>query len=103
MKRISYLVVALVGLIFLGSVPARADDPNGVDLYAKKCLFCHGKDAKGKPGKPELDLTKEATTSKTDQELAGLVKNGVNRMPAYKDKLSDAEIKSIVDYLRTLK
>jgi mono/diheme cytochrome c family protein len=38
----------------------------------------------------------------TDAALIGVTKNGSGNMPAYKDKLTDAQIKAVVSYIRSL-
>ena len=79
-------------------------------LYAAKCASCHAKDAKGNPAmakafkmEPEkLNLLAEASLKKTDAELAKITTDGSGKMPAYKGKLSDADIKGLVGYIRSL-
>jgi cytochrome c len=41
-------------LILLGSAPAFADDLTGPQIYAKKCLSCHGPNGEGTKEHPEL-------------------------------------------------
>jgi mono/diheme cytochrome c family protein len=38
----------------------------------------------------------------TDAELTAATMNGKGKMPAYKDKLTDAQIKDVIGYIRTL-
>ncbi|HEV3029565.1 MAG TPA: PA14 domain-containing protein, partial [Planctomycetota bacterium] len=45
-------LVLLIG--FLGSSTAFADDQSGEQIYAKKCLSCHGKNGEGSKDHPEL-------------------------------------------------
>jgi len=88
---------------------ADAADP-GAKTYAVKCASCHGKDGAGNPAMAKafkvdasaLDVTKKATLDKSDADLAKAVKEGVNKMPAYKDKLTDADIAGVVAYIRSL-
>ena len=47
------------------------------------------------------DYTKEQGFS--DAEAANVIKNGKGKMKAYKDKLSDADVKALVAYVRSLK
>ena len=71
-------------------------------LYAgNNCAMCHGEDGKGKlKGAPDFT---SATWQKshTDAELMNDIKNGEKAMPAYKDKLNDDQIKSLVAYVRS--
>ena len=85
-----------------------AAGPDGAALYLSKCGSCHGKDGKGnaamtKAFKVELaalSLVDEATLAKTDEELVKVTMDGLNKMPAYKGKLTEAEVAAIVGYLR---
>ena len=47
------------------------------------------------------DYTKEQGFS--DAEAANVIRNGKGKMKGYKDKLSDADIKALVAYVRSLK
>ena len=38
----------------------------------------------------------------SDAALLGIIKDGSGKMPAYKDKLSDRQIKDVVAYIRIL-
>lgn len=75
---------------------------DAASLYvAQKCLGCHGPDGKGKvKGVP--DFTDAAWQKKeSDADLISQIKKGAPpKMPSYKDKLNDAEIKALVAYVR---
>jgi mono/diheme cytochrome c family protein len=89
----------------------------GAALYAENCLQCHGPEAQGHPdwqtaGKgefiaaPPLNGTGNAS-KRTRAQLIATIKNGASRdgtpaMPAYKDRLTDADIDSIIAWLQTL-
>ena len=47
------------------------------------------------------DYSKEQGFS--DAEATNAIKNGKGKMKAYKGKLSDADVKALVAYVRTLK
>ena len=89
------------------AVDAPAD---AAKTYAAKCVSCHGKDGKGNPAMAKvfkvepaaLDVVKKGTLEKTDAYLGKVIKDGLNKMPAYKDKLSDADISGVVAYVRGL-
>ena len=78
----------------------------GADIYKAKCLMCHGADGLGTtPAGKALKATsfKDAAAVKaSDADLIAIVANGKNKMVAYKGKLTDAQIKAVVTYLRTL-
>jgi mono/diheme cytochrome c family protein len=73
--------------------------------WSQNCASCHGKDGSGNTmmGKKlgVKDYTKEQSFS--DAEATNVIKNGKGKMKAYKDKLSDADVKALVAYVRSLK
>src|SRR3954468_12375111 len=77
------------------------------DVWEKRCTFCHGADGKSqtKKGKqykaPNFTKAKWQKTT-TDDEIVDAITNGVpkSKMPAFKEKLSAEEIKSLVPFLR---
>jgi cytochrome c6 len=78
----------------------------GADTYKSKCAMCHGADGlaetpAGKAMKTSSFKSPEAVKA-TDSQLIDETKNGKGKMPAYKDKLTDAQIKDVVAYIRTL-
>jgi len=102
-------MVSMLGLLILSlSGLSMAADLPGKKIYDTKCASCHGPDHKGKPSMAKvfkvdplvLDLTDEATTSKSDEALTKITTDGIGKMPAYKTKLTSEEIKSIVAFMR---
>ncbi|HST20619.1 MAG TPA: c-type cytochrome [Blastocatellia bacterium] len=73
---------------------------------APKCASCHRADGKGvEPMKASMkdlpDFTNAAWQKKaTDAEMIETIKNGHKPMPAYKDKLTEDQIKALVAYVR---
>jgi cytochrome c6 len=101
----SALGVFLVFALFLLVLPAtRADD--AAALYKSKCAMCHGADGSGDTptGKAMkvTDLRSDATQKQTDAQLIATTTDGKNKMPAFKGKLTDAQIKDLVKYVREL-
>ncbi len=88
-------LVALVALSLAG--PALAD----AELFAKKCANCHGKD--GNPteiGKKMGVKGALGATKLSEAEIVALVGAGKGKMPAYKEKLSEAEIASLARFVK---
>jgi cytochrome c6 len=86
------------------AAPALAEDTAA--LYKAKCAMCHGADGLaatpvGKTMKV-LSFKAPAMVSATDAQFIASTKNGKGKMPAYKEKLTDAQIKDVVAYIRTL-
>jgi cytochrome c6 len=100
MKLITSVIVAIV---FASSVSAFGAD--AAALWGQHCASCHGKDGSGNTmmGKKLglKDYTQEQGFS--DAEATNVIKNGKGKMKGYKDKLSDADVKALVAYVRSLK
>lgn len=90
------LVVALAPMAFAA---------DGAALYKAKCATCHGADGKGQNAmgkKMNLrDLGSAEVQKQTDQQFHDWTANGKGKMPAYKGKLTDAEITALVVHMRT--
>jgi len=87
------------------AVPVLAQAP-GADTYKAKCAMCHGADGlaatpMGKSMKI-LSFKDAAMVKASDAQLTASTKNGKGKMPAYAGKLTDAQIKDVVNYIRTL-
>ena len=87
------------------AIPALAEDTAA--LYKTKCAMCHGAD--GLAATPiaknlkVLSFKAPAMVSATDAQFIASTANGKGaKMPAYKGKLTDAQIKDLVSYIRTL-
>ena len=94
MKNVASLMGVLLGAL-LASGTVHAD---GKATYAK-CAPCHGADGKGKAAMK----TAPFDLSKSDADLQKVIGAGKGVMPAYKGKLTDAEIADVVKHIRTLK
>ena len=92
----------LILAIALAPVAFAAD---GAAVYKGKCVACHGADGKGQTpmGKNMKlrDLGSPEVQKQTDKELYDWTALGKGKMPAYKDKLKDDEIKALVTHMRT--
>ena len=92
----------IVAIIVASSGAAFGAD--GAALWAQHCASCHGKDGSGGTtmGKKlgVKNYTKEQGFS--DAEAANVITNGKGKMKAYK-QLSDADVKALVAYVRSLK
>jgi cytochrome c551 len=76
-------------------------------LYKSKCAACHGADGKADTsiGKSQKlrDLGSDEVQKQSDAELTDITANGKGKMPAYKGKLTDDQIKQLVSFIRGLK
>ena len=78
----------------------------GADTYKSKCAMCHGPD--GTAATPMGKMMKipsfkdPSVVQQSDAALIGTTKDGKGKMPAYNGKLTDAQIKDVVSFIRTL-
>lgn len=90
--------MSLAALMMAGSMAFAA----GADDYKAKCAGCHGADGKGqmaaKMGSKDL-----AGTALSEADVAKAITDGKGKMPAFKGKLSDDQIKAVAAYVKTLK
>ncbi len=83
---------------------------SGKQVYQRYCRSCHGVNAEGGSGSdispPAPDLTGTAWKhGSTDGEIFSVIKNGVPpelNMEPWGDRISDTNIWSVVNYLRSL-
>ena len=98
MKRCLCLSLVLIAV----SLPLFADT---AATYKAKCAPCHGADGTGNtPVGKSLhvkSLASDEVQKLTDAELTTILHDGKNKMPAFKDKLTDAEIKDMVHFIRS--
>ena len=82
---------------------------SGRKIYAQTCANCHQDDGtggeveiEGKKLKPD-DLTSAKIKGFSDDKILGYIMNGVpdEGMPAFKGKLSEAEMRDVVKFVRT--
>ena len=96
-------LVALAAVVLFAGAVGFAQ--SGEATYKAKCQSCHGAEGTPNPGiakamgvKPASDPSVKAHT---DAQMIAITTDGKGKMPAYKGKLTDAEIKAAVDYFRT--
>ncbi len=94
------------------STPVNAAAPDELAsakiIYTEKCVKCHKEDGKG--GVTDFDgtkikspdLTSDRQKGKPDKDYVEIINNGATEegMPAFKGKISDAEITNLVKYIR---
>jgi len=87
--KLMKLIISVIVTIIVASSGA-AFGADGAALWAQHCASCHGKDGSKDQGF-------------SDAEATNVIKNGKGKMKSYKDKLSDADVKALVAYVRSLK
>jgi len=94
--------IALFSFILALALPPLAAAQSAADNYKAKCAMCHGADgSKSMMGAKPLNGAEVQAMS--DADLTAAITDGKGKMPAYKGKLTDAQIKDLVAYIRTLK
>jgi mono/diheme cytochrome c family protein len=94
------LLLAALPARALDGAKARADEQAGALLFAQKgCVHCHGPGGSGGKKGPDLaNLRKNKVW--TPAKITNQILNGGQKMPAFSDSLTDAEIAQVVAYLR---
>jgi mono/diheme cytochrome c family protein len=103
MKMRWLLAIALFSLVIALALPPMAAAQSAMDTYKAKCAMCHGADGSGKAAMGTKDLGSADIQKMSDADLTAAITNGKGKMPSYKGKLTDAQIKDLVSFIRTLK
>ena len=111
MKTKTALKTTALALLCLAAFTTRAAEPK--ELWDKNCAACHGKDGKGETKMGKQAGVKDYTDPKVsatleDDKAFKSVKDGMKdgdkeMMKPFAEKLTDAEIKSLIAYLKAFK
>lgn len=113
------MALVLIGLMALDTagLAVAGEDPAalGRELYVERCVLCHGSDGHGwewtqKVAKPPVPVPNLAETvpALDDAELKRIILDGgeaVGRtpfMPAFRFRMSEAEVAALITYLRAI-
>ena len=106
MTNITRSLVVLAATVCLAGSVGFAQS-SGEAVYKAKCQMCHG--AKGAADTPTAKMLKVIPLNSpemkklTEADMIKSTTDGKGKMPAFKGKLSDAQIKEVVTYFRALK
>ncbi len=114
MRFIKTATLVAAGCALTGLMASVAVAQDAKATYEKNCVACHGAAGKGdgaaaKMLKPPPTDFATALKGKSDADVAKVIKEGGKAagkspsMPAYGGKLSDDQIKGVVDYVKGLK
>jgi len=107
-------MLAALAAAFLASGTASRLLADANDNWAHNCTFCHGPDGAGHTKAGRVKGVKDLSDPKyqlgfTDDQAAARIKDGLKdpatgkeKMKAFGDKFSDADIKALVAYVRSL-
>ncbi len=98
MKRGAPVLVLLVAMLFAGCSD-RLEGTHGEELYRVACAQCHGADLTGGLG-PAIDAGSNADIGLSDEQVANVIEVGPGAMPGFDRRLTEAQIESLVRYLR---
>jgi mono/diheme cytochrome c family protein len=95
-------VVAVAASFACAAVFAQS---SGEAVFKQRCLNCHGTDGLASSGIGKIMKVRPVSDPEviklTEPEMVQKVRLGMGRMQPYKGDLTDAQIKSSVDYFRT--
>ena len=95
--------VILLAASIAGSAFAQT---SGAATYKAKCAMCHGADGLASTPTAKnfkvLSFKAPEMMKASDAQFLASTMNGKGKMPAYKGKLTDAQIKDVIAYIRTL-
>jgi mono/diheme cytochrome c family protein len=95
-KRIQRMSV--LGLMILSAGTMSFAQGAGEATYKAKCAMCHG--ATGQGDTPAGKSMKVAPFAKAPEaDMIAITTNGKGKMPGFKGKLTDAQIKEVNDYV----
>ena len=94
MKGLSAAIAAVVVLAAVCEAVPQPPVDVGKAAYAKHCESCHGAEGRGATAQALVPFTLELS------ELVAIVRQGIGVMPGIpRDRISDAEISAIRQYL----
>ena len=96
-KTIPMIAIMAVASLTLAQGP-------GADVYKTKCQSCHGATGTPSPAMAKAMGVKPISEVKGTPEakMIAITKDGAGKMPAFKGKLTDAQIKDSVSFYRSL-
>jgi cytochrome c6 len=103
MKRCLAAVYCVVLMPLVFASAGFAADREGEVTYRAKCQMCHGERGLGDTAAGKSmrvrPFTDPEVSRMSEAALVNITKNGRGKMPAYKDRLTDAQIKEVVEYI----
>jgi len=86
-------------VVFLTSQLSQAGSTEqGAKVYKRNCAVCHGDQGQGGiAGKINDPAVLKA---KTDDEIKGIIANGIEEMPGFKETLNPEDIDALVAFIR---
>jgi len=95
------LVVIVLAVSLVAGCSDRLDGKFGEELFQQGCAHCHGVDLTGGTGS-DIGLGSNADIELSDQQIGDVIRVGPGSMPGFGRRLTDAQIDSVVEYLRVM-
>ena len=92
--------------ILITTLSAVVTAQSAADLYKGKCQGCHGVDGHASPIGKKLgakDFNDPDVAKMSQADLVRITTEGKNRMPAYKGRLTEQEMKELAKYVKEMK
>ena len=106
MKKVLLGIAFVATLCLVGSIARAQDVANGEKVFKAKCASCHGPDGKGETAAGKAtkarDLCSAEVKKESDAAWTEIIVKGKNKMPFYDKKITGAEGKAAVKYVRSL-
>jgi mono/diheme cytochrome c family protein len=99
-------LIATIGLAALFATSLLGADAKTPDLYKSKCQGCHGVTGKATVIGKKLgakDFSDPEVAKMSEADLVKITTDGKAKMPPYKGKLTDDQIKDLAKYIREMK
>lgn len=105
-RRLCIAAILIFGAVPLAPLMGGERHP-GQEVYEKvKCRVCHGEDGSGDThaGKSlgARDLRSKEVQKLSNEQIAGVIRDGQNKMPAFGKALSAEEIRKLVSLIRSI-
>jgi mono/diheme cytochrome c family protein len=80
------------------------DKAKGEKVYKAKCASCHGPEGKGETAAGKMTKARDICSDevKTDAAWTDIIVKGKNKMPSYDKKVTGADVKDVIAYMRSL-
>jgi mono/diheme cytochrome c family protein len=102
MKRIITLTlfcsaILMSGIVISNSpVTGNPPPPSGAAIYNQHCVKCHGAGGKGVE-----NFTPDLAKSTNKRGWLAIINNGKDTMPGFKDSLSAAQVKAVLNHINS--
>lgn len=105
MKKLLSAFAVLAVLCLVASGVSAQDVASGEKVYKAKCASCHGPDGKGETAAGKATKARDLCSAEVKAESTAwteIITKGKNKMPSYDKKITNAEVKDVVAYMRSL-